>query len=292
MLQQKAYAKLNLSLDILGQRSDGYHDLRMVMQSVSLHDTVTLIPREAGVTLLCDDPGIPSGKGNIAYRAAEAFLHAAGDRSSGVEIHIEKRIPSQAGMAGGSSDAAAVLRGLNQLYKAPLTVAELCHIGSKIGADVPYCVVGGSQLAEGTGERLSPLPDMPGCSIVVCKPAIGVGTAEAFRRADQRPSPPRGYTGGVIDALKRSDLPALGRALGNDFEDILPIAAVSHLKELLRKAGALGAAMTGSGSAVFALFATGTQAAAARELLPKDLFACVCRPVPAYCFPELEINTP
>lgn len=285
MLQQKAYAKLNLSLDILGRRSDGYHDLRMVMQSVSLYDTVTLIPQETGITLSCDDPNIPAGEENIAYRAAEAFLNTVGQQNGGWEIHIEKRIPSQAGMAGGSTDAAAVLRGLNQLYKAPLTVAELCQIGGKLGADVPYCVVGGSQLAEGTGSLLSPLPDMPDCSIVICKPAIGVRTAEAFRRADQRSSPPRGYTGGVIAALKQADLSALGQTLGNDFEDILPIAEVSHLQGLLKKSGALGAAMTGSGSAVFALFASEAQAAAAKEQLPKDLFACVCRPVPAYHLP-------
>lgn len=281
MLQQKAYAKLNLSLDILGRRGDGYHNLRMVMQSVSLHDTVTLIPRQAGITLSCDVPDIPSGEENIAYRAAEAFFDAI-CRDGGVEIHIEKRIPSQAGMAGGSADAAAVLRGLNQLYENPFTTVELCQIGAGLGADVPYCVIGGSRLAEGTGGRLSSLPEMPSCAIVVCKPAVNIRTAEAFRRADLRPLPPRGYTAGVIAALEQANLPALGRALGNDFEDILPIAEVSFLKKLLSESGAVGAAMTGSGSAVFALFASQAQASAAKERLPRSLFSRVCHPVPAY----------
>lgn len=281
MLQLNAYAKLNLSLDILNRRDDGYHDLCMVMQSVSLCDTITLTPQQAGITLACDIQNIPTDQHNIAYQAAAAFFDEI-KIPDGVDIRIEKKIPSQAGMAGGSTDAAAVLRGLNQLYRNPLSTEKLCQIGARLGADVPYCILGGSMLAEGIGDKLSPLPSMPECAIVICKPSANVSTAEAFRRADERISSAHRYSSGVVNALHQADLYLLGKSLGNEFEDILPIPEVLSLKTYFLQSGAIGAAMTGSGSAVFALFSDEIQATSAKEHLPKDLFSCICHTVPAY----------
>ena len=278
-MKLSAPAKLNLSLDILGRREDGYHELSMVMLAVSLCDglELDLTPRP-GVLFSCSDPDVPGGEKNTACRAAALFLERAGlAETTGVRIFLEKRIPSQAGMGGGSADAAAVLRGLNELTGFPLSQEELAALGLRVGADVPFCLAGGICLAQGVGERLSPAPELPPCAIVVCKPPIGVSTAEAFRRADERTDGGKDYTGAVLSALRAGSLEAVGRTLGNDFEDVMRLPEVEAIKERLLRAGAAGACMTGSGSAVFGLFADGDAAKACALSLGeewRDTFLC------------------
>lgn len=278
-----APAKLNLSLDILGRREDGYHELSMVMLSVSLCDGIELnLTPKPGVLFSCSDPDVPGGEKNTACRAAALFLERAGlAETTGVRIFLEKRIPSQAGMGGGSADAAAVLRGLNELTGFPLPEENLFELGLQVGADVPFCLAGGVKLAQGVGERLSPAPELPPCAIVVCKPPVGVSTAEAFRRSDERTDGGKDYTGAVLAALKTGSLEAVGEALGNDFEDVMRLPEVEAIKERLLQAGAVGACMTGSGSAVFGLFRDAKDAqACAFALLPEWHDTFLCFPVP------------
>lgn len=255
-MKLQAHAKINLSLDILGRREDGYHDLSMVMLSVSLCDELTLTLTPPGVSFACSDPSVPDGESNTACRAASLFLHHTGlTERMGVRITLDKRIPSQAGLGGGSADAAAVLYGLNELTGAALSREELLSLGLRVGADVPFCLEGGIRLVGGVGEILSPAPPMIPCFLVISKPPVGVSTPDAFRRADARTDGGHDYTGAVLRALETGDLASLGAAIGNDFEDVTRLPEVERIKSLLLETGAAGARMTGSGSAVFGLFA-------------------------------------
>ena len=187
-VEVKAYAKINLLLDICAKRTDGYHDLFMIMQSVSIYDTVTVERIKGGMTVIsCDNEAIPTGEQNIAYKAAQAFFEALRIRkpSRGIKISIVKRIPHAAGLAGGSADAAAVLSALNILYNKNISTDELCRIGAKIGADVPFCITGGTLLAQGIGEVLSKVKPLRQCSIVLIKPDFGVNTGAAFSQFDE-----------------------------------------------------------------------------------------------------------
>lgn len=251
-----ACAKLNLSLDVTGRRADGYHLLSMVCQTVTLADTLAFERRPGGLRVTCPGAqGIPDGPENLVYQAAEAFFREIGETNRNVNIIVTKRIPSQAGLGGGSADAAAALRGLCRLYHRPLSYERLCALALGIGADVPFCIHGGTTLAEGIGERLTPLPNMPACAIVLCKPKVGISTVEAYRRIDEAEAMPGvQYTPGVVRALESGRLDALAASLGNRFADALHVPEVDALQRELRAAGALGACMTGSGSAVFGLF--------------------------------------
>ena len=257
-MEVQAHAKLNLTLDILGKREDGYHDLCMVMQSISLADTLTLDDSQGqGLRVRANLHFLPTGEKNLAAAAALRFWEALGRAPESLDIHIEKHIPVCAGMAGGSSDAAAVLRALNQKAGSPLSPIELAQIGERVGSDVPYCVLGGTALAEGRGERLTPLPPLPRTPIVICMPHFSCSTPELFARIDARKSRCHPDTAGLIDALKAGDVAGVARRMYNVFEDVLePRAAkaVNEIKLSLLDNGALGAAMTGSGSAVFGLF--------------------------------------
>ena len=185
-MKTRAWAKLNLTLDVLGKREDGYHDLCMVMQSVTLHDTLTLEPNEGqGLRVRTNLRFLPTGDKNLATIAALRFWEALGREPEHLDIEIEKRIPVCAGMAGGSSDAAAVLRALNEQAGFPFTPTELAKVGEKVGSDVPYCVLGGTALAEGRGEVLTPLPHLPRCWVVVCKPPFPISTPELFAQLDR-----------------------------------------------------------------------------------------------------------
>ena len=257
-MEVQAHAKLNLTLDVLGRREDGYHDLKMIMQSVTLSDTLTLEPRP-GEEICVDTtlPFLPGGEKNLAGKAAVYFYRALGRPAAGVEISIQKRIPVCAGMAGGSSDAAAVLRALNQMEGSPFTPEELARIGEQVGSDVPYCVVGGTALAEGRGELLTPLPPLPRCWIVVCKPDFPVSTPELFARIDSVRLRCRPDTEGALAALAAGDLPGVARRMYNVFEDVLPErqrARVAQIKHILIQSGALGANMSGTGPTAFGLF--------------------------------------
>ena len=278
-MQVKAFAKLNLTLDILRRREDGYHDLQMVMQSIDLADELTITPAEGVGAMSTTLSYLPSDGRNLAQMAAEAFRNAAG-RGGQLDISIVKRIPVCAGMAGGSSDAAAVLRAMNELTGAGYTPAELAKIGEAVGSDVPYCVVGGTALAEGRGERLTALPPLPPCHVVVCKPPFPISTPQLFSRVDVRKIARRPDTEGMLAALAAGDLTGVARRMYNVFEDVLEPrrqAEINAIKAALIDCGALGAAMTGSGPTVFGLFDDPAAAESARAQLSgsyQDVFLC------------------
>ena len=268
-----APAKLNLTLDVLGRREDGYHEMRMVMTSISLADqlTLTLEPGE-GICLSVDCGFLPGDDRNLAVIAARHLQEATGVDWGKLTISLRKRIPVCAGTAGGSSDAAAVLRGLNQLAGLGLSREELAGIGKRIGADVPYCVLGGTALAEGIGEKLTPLPPLPECWAVLVKPGFSVPTPELFNRLDGKKIHGRPDTEGMMEALKNGDLPGVARRLCNVFEEVLPERrreTVEEVKGRLVERGALGACMTGTGSVVYGLYDAEERALAAYEALKK-----------------------
>lgn len=261
----KAYAKLNLTLDILRKREDGYHDLQMVMQSISLCDELIIDPADGKGTMNTNLSYLPADARNLAQMAAAAFREATG-LGGEVDIAIEKNIPVCAGMGGGSSDAAAVLRAMNEMTGAGLSVAELAKIGERVGSDVPYCVMGGTALAEGRGEILTPLPSLPRCWVAVCKPSFPVSTPQLFGRVDVRKITRRPDTAGMIEALNCGDLVGVARRMYNVFEDVMEPrrrGEIDSIKAAMIDCGALGASMSGSGPTVFGLFSEQEQAEAA-----------------------------
>lgn len=282
----EAPAKINLTLDVIGRREDGYHLIETTMQTVELCDRITV--RQQGepgaIALLLEQEGIPDGPSNTAYKAAAAFFTAVGEReiaNPGVSISIHKRIPMQAGLAGGSADAAGTLVALNRLTDARLTREELCAIGARVGADVPFCVMGGAAFAEGIGTILTPLSSMPDCFLVVAKPDCGVSTPEAYRRIDRAVLRRRPHTSVMVDALCAGELDTVSRELCNVFEEALCLPEVEDIQRVMRAHAALGCCMTGSGSAVFGLF--GEQAAARRcaSALKREYETVfLCRPCP------------
>jgi 4-diphosphocytidyl-2-C-methyl-D-erythritol kinase len=278
-MEVKACAKLNLTLDILRKRPDGYHDLEMVMQSIDLADTLTITPAHGEGLMSTNLPYLPSDGQNLAQKAAAAFRAATGVGTQ-VDIHIEKRVPVCAGMAGGSSDGAAVLRAMNELTGANLSIPELARIGEAVGSDVPYCVLGGTALAQGRGETLTPLPSLPTCHVVVCKPPFPISTPQLFGRVDVKKLARRPDTAGMISALKGGDLLGVAQRLYNVFEDVLEPrrrAEIDTIKAALIDCGALGASMTGSGPTVFGLFDDVNAAQNAQTRLARsydDVFLC------------------
>ena len=265
---ERSCAKLNLSLDVFSRREDGYHDLKMVMCSAGLCDTVTVTLRtDARTEVWTNFPWLPRDGRNHAVKAAEAFFDALGEKNPGVDIRIEKKVPVGAGMAGGSANAAAVLRALNMLTGARLGADELRRIGLEVGSDVPYCIAGGNALAEGRGERLMPLPPIPACSVVICKPGFSISTAELFHRIDSLSLRTHPDTAGIVEALEKNDLAGVARRMYNVFEDALPRSSgeIRSIRGELLDRGALGAVMTGTGSAVFGLFDDDEKARTALE---------------------------
>jgi 4-diphosphocytidyl-2-C-methyl-D-erythritol kinase len=272
-MTQNAYAKLNLTLDIVGVRADGYHDLRMVMQSIELHDTVRIREKcGADVAVECAARFVPRGSDNLAARAAERFFVMSGVPRRGLSISIDKVIPVCAGMAGGSADAAAVLLAMRRMYAPQMSAEELCGIGAAVGSDVPYCVFGGTALAEGRGEILTRLAPMPRMTAVVCKPDFPISTPELFALSDTRRITLRPDTEGVIKSLEGGNAGGVARRLYNVFENVLPkkYGEIGRIKDRLLGLGAEGACMTGSGSAVFGLFEDGCAAARAYESLSAE----------------------
>ena len=279
-METTAYAKLNLSLDILRRRDDGYHDLQMVMVSIDLTDTLTLTPGEGAMSTNLSF--LPADGNNLAQKAASAFRTATG-QGEVLDIHIDKHIPVCAGMAGGSSDAAAVLRAMNERYHTGLSPLELAKIGEQVGSDVPYCVVGGTALVEGRGERVTPISPLPPCYIVVCKPPFPISTPQLFGRVNVKKITRRPDNRGMVAALERGDLRGVAQRLYNVFEDVLEPRhhqTVDEIKATLIEYGALGAVMSGSGPTVFGLYEDEAQAQNAADALRKqykDVF--VCQPV-------------
>ena len=268
-IQVMAPAKLNLTLDVLGRRPDSYHDMKMVMQSVTLRDELTLTTQPGeGIELTTDLPFLPVNGDNLAVAAAQALKAATGADWGRLSIHIAKRVPVCAGMAGGSSDAAAVLRGLNELAGLGLSREQLAKIGEQVGSDVPYCVWGSTALAEGRGEILSPLSPLPDCWIVIAKPKFAVSTPQLFHQLDGKKVRCRPDTQGMIAALEAGDLGGVARRVFNIFEAVLPDnrrEQVDALKSRLIHEGALGAGMSGTGPTVFGIFDCEKTARAALE---------------------------
>ena len=277
---EPAYAKLNLTLDILGRRDDGFHDLKMVMQSIDLCDTVSLTPKDtSGLMLSCNAAYLPCDDSNIAVKAVHRFFDQTGLSPRGFDIQLEKRIPVCAGMAGGSSDGAAVLRLLRKICAPELTQGALESIAALVGSDVPYCVRGGTALAMGRGEILSDLPPLPDCFFVVCKPPFPISTPELFAQVRVRKLRCHPDTDGMIRALEAGDLDGIAHRVYNVFETVLPrkYATVFEIKSRLLDLGAMTASMTGSGPTVFGMFHDENRAMEAAEQLRRDFsatFAC------------------
>lgn len=282
-----APAKINLTLEVTGKRKDGYHTLSSIMQSVSLYDMVS-VEFNSGkeISVECDDPNIPSGNKNIAYRAAEAFFVHSGISRQGIRIEINKKIPSQAGLGGGSADAAAVICGMDRLFETNYSGEELCRIGVTVGADVPFCIVGGTKLCEGIGEKFSEIPPFQNCHIVIGKGSDGISTKEAYEKIDSlgfsQYADPQSYDGTIKSVAD------IGR---NIFEDVSELESVSEIKKICLSCGAEYSAMSGSGSAVFGIFSDIGKAEKCAGIIRKNgYFSELCKPVPygAYGFAKDE----
>ena len=255
-LFEPAYAKINLTLDVLGKREDGYHDLRSIMQTISLRDDIEIdVGTGKPWCLKCDAEGVPTDERNLAWKAAKLYCDTMNKDPEGLEIRITKRIPSQAGLGGGSADAAAVLRALNTHFGEPLSIWALAELGAQVGSDVPFCVVGGTMMCEGRGERMRKLPDMPKCVIVVCKPDFPISTPELFRKIDEKVIGQRPNQQAMESALLAGDVLKVAQNLCNVFD---PVVTEDHLelnyiKSIFNSYGALGQQMSGSGSAVYCI---------------------------------------
>lgn len=255
-LYECAYAKLNLTLDVLGKRPDGYHDLKSVMQTISIRDDVEIdVGTGKPWKLVCTNEEIPTDERNLAWKAARVFFDRIGKDPDGIEIRITKRIPTEAGLGGGSADAAAVLRALNQHYGNPMSILALAELGASVGSDVPFCTVTGTAMVEGRGERLRMLPNMPDCVFVVCKPEFSSSTPELYKKIDEREIGKRPDHSAMESAILAGDLEKVAQNLCNVFD---PIVTEDHLdlnyiKSIFNSYGSIGQQMTGSGSAVFAI---------------------------------------
>lgn len=284
-----APAKINLTLDVLGRLPNGYHRLAMIMQTIGLADTICLEPQAEGISLACEDlrisgsDPIPLDAGNLAWRAAEAFFARlggteghTGSRAGGVHIRMTKRIPSAAGLAGGSADAAAVLRGLNDMYGLPFAADELAAIGVRLGADVPYCLRGGTCLAEGIGEMLTPLPSFAGHWLVLVKPPFPVSTPWVFSRLRLDDLGERPDTAAMCRLVAEGDLAGVAVGMRNVLERVTEPAhpEIAMIRERMRALGALGSRMSGSGPSVFGLFVDEAAARRAQAELVREWPAC------------------
>lgn len=252
----RAAAKINLFLDITGKRGDGYHIVNMIMQSVSLYDevTVTVEKGDGEISVSCTDESVPCDETNTAYKAVKEFFEYAEIKPVNVSVKIKKRIPSQAGMAGGSTDAAAVLTALNEILDTGFSQDELAEIAENIGADVPFCIYGGTMTANGIGTILTPLPEMPECYIVIVKPNIRISTKAAYERSDSIGYEESRSIEPMIDAICNGNISAVGKTLYNKFEEVVEVSEIEKIKEYMTDFGAKGALMTGSGSAIFGIF--------------------------------------
>lgn len=259
-------AKINLTLDILGLREDGYHEIATVMQSLALADTLTLTQQKEGITLRVDLPGLEEDERNLAHRAAALIMNECGVRG-GVHIDIVKRIPVAAGLAGGSADAAATLRGMNELYALGLSDEDLCRLGAKLGSDIPFSIMGGTVLATGRGEIMQHLADFPATHVVLAKPSASVSTPWAYRSYDAHPPELHPDNAAFLEALTRGDRTRCIELVCNVLEPVTEAAhpVIGDYRTRMRAHGALCAMMSGSGPTVFGLFAEERAARAAAE---------------------------
>lgn len=274
----EAPAKINLTLDILGKRDDGYHLIKTLMQSIDLCDTVSVWDTgDGGISITCTEESLPCDESNIAYRAAKAFFECTQRENPGIGIKIKKRIPVSAGLAGGSADGAAVLVALNRLLQTELDQDALCDIGEDVGADIPFCIVGGTICCSGTGTILTPAPDLPECWLVLAKPPIQISTKEAYDLADDRERFAEPATNDAVEAVCDGSLREIGKSLYNEFEELLHLSEVDAIKKQMKNNGALGTCMSGSGPTVFGLFENRDQAEDCADELQKqyqEVFVC------------------
>ena len=252
----KALAKVNLGLDVVRKRPDGYHEVRMIMQTIHLFDRLEITRNQSGrITMSTNLAFLPTNENNLVYKAA-ALLKEEFDIGDGIDVKLHKHIPVAAGMAGGSTDAAAVLYGMNRIFDLGLSKEDLMTRGVKLGADVPYCIMRGTVLAEGIGEKLTPLPPMPKCQILIAKPPISVSTKMVYEKLDSCEIKEHPDIDGILDGLKNQDLEQVAASLGNVLEKVTVEAypVIAQIKECMMEAGALGAMMSGSGPTVFGIF--------------------------------------
>lgn len=280
-MKLRAYAKINLMLDIVSRLENGMHSLCMLMQSVGLYDELCVEKAESGIELSCSDLSVPVDNSNTAYRAAELFFEAIGIHA-GAKINIIKNIPHSAGLAGGSADAAAVLVGLNALYAAGLSETELCSLGLRIGADVPFCICGGTRLAQDVGQVLSELPPLKDSPIVLVKPNCGVSTAQAYAAFDSAERVRHLNVTAMINAAANADFDKICSLCGNVFEQFIEVPERVGIRSVMRKYSARVCCMSGSGPTVFGIFtddALALDCAAAINETRSLGTAYLCRPV-------------
>ena len=280
-----AAAKINLMLDILGKTENGYHSLYMIMQSVGIYDTITVDKTNSGkITLSCSNNKLPCDDSNIAVKAAKAFFNNTNCINTGVHIDIQKRIPFEAGLAGGSADAAAVILALNSIFETNLTTKQLVKIGLAVGSDVPFCMQGGTMVALDVGGVLAPLPDLPDCFLVLAKPAQGVSTSQAYAQFDTLSDCRHLDKEGMLRAVVDGDINNICSCMGNVFEQFIEVLERVEIKHIMRKNNSIGHCMSGSGPTVFGVFTSEEDAQNCASQLKgtiKDVF--VCKPVDSGC---------
>lgn len=272
-LYEGAYAKLNLTLDLLGKRDDGYHDLRSVMQTISIRDDIEIdVDTGKPWSLECTMEGIPTDETNLAWKAAKVYCDTLKKDPNGISIRINKRIPSGAGMGGGSADAAAVLRALNKYYDNPLSIMALAELGAQVGSDVPFCTICGTAMVEGRGERIRKLPDMPECIFVVCKPEFSVSTPELYKKIDTVAIAKHPDNQAMESALLAGDLQRIADEVYNVFDPIVTSdhLELNYIKSICNSYGSIAQQMTGSGSAVFAMMPNFEYAAVVCNMLKEN----------------------
>lgn len=284
----KAPAKINLILDVLDKRDDGFHNIRSVMQTVSVYDYIVINAVESRrrktlpkISINCSDVSIPSDKRNIVYKVCSAYLNAAGSLPfKEINIRIFKNIPSGAGLAGGSTNGAAVLKAINSFCDNYFSTEDLYKIGSSVGADIPFCIRGGTCLCEGIGEKITPLRSLPECKLLIVKPNISISTAESYKKFDELEHSKISDFDDFMRGLEDSNLTMISRNISNSLENVTDECVIADLKRDMIESGALGSIMTGSGSAVFGIFPDKKSADMCAEKYHKTQAFCqVCSPV-------------
>lgn len=273
-LQIRAYAKINLGLDVIGRLENGYHEVKMIMQTVDIYDELTFERIPSGISLTTNHGELPLDENNLIYKAV-CLMQKTYGISEGVKVHLQKNIPVAAGMAGGSTDAAATLKAMNELFDLQVSDEELRKLGVKIGADVPYCIMGGTALAEGIGEQLTALSKAPDCYLLVAKPDINVSTKYVYEHLDAKEVYKHPDIDGMVEAIKAGSLEGITERMGNVLENVTIVAhpVIATIKERMLALGAVNSLMSGSGPTVFGIFTDKEKAIKAYEQVKAEQLA-------------------